>query len=206
MHWRTINQVLGNIDLYWLDFILKGYLGDKDRILDVGCGEGRNLVYCMRQGYDVFGIDKNTDAIKFLRILGRQLKLSDVEARFQVMDMSNLRFPDHSFDVIINSAVLHFANDEEHFLQMFKECLRVLKPGAKLFIRTMTDAHFADNEFAISAQNLSSEYGHRFVLNESLLNRLLCDYPIGWFETPKNVIVGNERSMSVFILEKKNNA
>lgn len=204
MHWRKINQLLGNIDLYWLDFILKGYLGDKDRILDVGCGEGRNLVYCMQQGYDVFGIDKNDDAIKFVRMLGKQLQLSDVEARFQVMDLSKLRFPDQSFDVVINSAVLHFAKDEPHFLQMFAECIRVLKPGAKLFLRTMTDTHLTNQELLKTGQNLSSENEDRFLLNEALLIHLLNDYPVKWFEIPKSVVVGNERSMGVFILEKKN--
>lgn len=204
MHWKAINQLLGNIDLYWLDFILKGYLGDKDRILDVGCGEGRNLIYCMQQGYDVFGVDKNADAITFVRMLGKQLKLSDIEARFQVMDATNLRFPDHSFDVLISSAVLHFARDRSHFLQMFAECIRVLKPGAKLFFRTMTDTYLINQNLPKSAQNLSSEMKGRFILNEALLDHLLNTYPVKWFETPKNVIVGNSRSMSVFILEKNN--
>ena len=69
----TLNQLLGNADLYLLDQILKGRFAPGMRILDVGCGEGRNLVYFIRQGMDVWGIDRNPEALKLLRMYGKSL-------------------------------------------------------------------------------------------------------------------------------------
>lgn len=189
MHWTALNKLLGNIDIYWLDFILKGYLSDDAKILDAGCGEGRNLIYCMQQGYDVFGVDNNNDAIQYLRIVARQFKIPNYEARFQQMDLTNLRFPDSSFDVIISSAVLHFANNKDHFLQMFSEMTRVLKSGGKLFVRCMTENYQEENE--------------RFILGNKLLLFCCEEFNLELMEPGKSVKVGDIRAMGTFLLRKK---
>ena len=48
----------GEIDIYLFDQLLRGRLVPGTRILDVGCGSGRNLVYLLRAGYQVFGVDR----------------------------------------------------------------------------------------------------------------------------------------------------
>lgn len=133
MDWKELNNELGNIDLYWLDFILKGYLHDDAKILDAGCGEGRNLIYCLNNNLDVFGIDQNPEAIQFLKLIAKKNKLQNIDARFQLMKLDKILFPDSSFDVIICSAVLHFAKSEEHFHMMLMELVRLLKPKGKNF-------------------------------------------------------------------------
>jgi ubiquinone/menaquinone biosynthesis C-methylase UbiE len=188
MHWKAINKLLGNIDIYWLDFILKGYLSDDAKILDAGCGEGRNLFYCMQMGYDVFGVDRNPEAIQFLQILAKQFKVPDYEARFQQMDLVRLRFPDNTFDVVISSAVLHFAENQQHFLQMLSEKVRVLKPGGKLFVRSMTENHQIEEE--------------RFTINDELLAYFCKEFGLELMEPVKSVQVGKVRSMGTFFLRK----
>lgn len=200
MHWTAINKLLGNIDLYWLDFILKGHLADDDRILDAGCGEGRNISYCMKLGYDVFGVDINPDALRFVKMLASQYKLPDAEGRFQQMDLTDLRFPDNSFDIVLSSAVLHFARDKAHFLRMLGECVRVLKPGGKLFIRTMTSKGFED----APNQNLTEEGKHRFLLDDDLLAYCMDNFKLEFVEVPKNVVVSDVRSMAAYTFSKQN--
>ncbi len=199
MDWRAINKILGNIDLYWLDFILKGHLPDNAKLLDAGCGEGRNLYYCMQNGYDVFGVDQNPEAIRYIKIIANQLKLDNVDARFQTMNLAKLLFPDETFDVIINSAVLHFAEDRDHFLKMLGECVRVLKPGGKMFIRTMT------NKGLTHEQNLPNKNEDRFLLDDELLEHFCKIYCLEFLETPKNVIVGNVRTMGTYTFTKIKN-
>ena len=60
---KNLNSKLGNIDIYLLDQILKGRFNKGMKILDAGCGEGRNLIYFMREGFTVYGIDENHLAI-----------------------------------------------------------------------------------------------------------------------------------------------
>lgn len=188
MHWKAINKLLGNIDIYWLDFILKGYLPDNAKILDAGCGEGRNLIYCMQMGYDVFGVDQNPDAIQYLHFLAKQFKVPDYQARFQQMDLVKLRFPDKSFDVVISAAVLHFAENRDHFIQMMSEKVRVLKPGGKLFVRCMTENFQEEN--------------NRFILEDELLLYCCDKFDLELLEPAKSVRVTGIRSMGTFILRK----
>ncbi|WP_332912670.1 hypothetical protein [Algoriphagus boritolerans] len=49
MEVTELNQLLGNVDIYLLDQILKGRFSKEMKILDAGCGEGRNAVYFINQ-------------------------------------------------------------------------------------------------------------------------------------------------------------
>ena len=48
---KELNHLLGNIDIYLLDQILKDRFKKSFKILDAGCGEGRNLIYFVRNGF-----------------------------------------------------------------------------------------------------------------------------------------------------------
>jgi tellurite methyltransferase len=97
-------------------------------VFDAGCGGGRNLVYLLRQGYEVFGNDASADAIAKVRALA-------VRADFRHEAIENTSFEDASADVVIASAVLHFARDDAHFEAMVRALWRVLKPGGMFFAR-----------------------------------------------------------------------
>ncbi len=203
MEWKQLNSELGNVDLYWLDFILKGYLPDNAKILDAGCGEGRNLTYCLKNEMDVFGIDQNPEAIYFLKLLAKKYKIHDIDGRFQVMKLDKILFPDTSFDLIICSAVLHFAKSEDHFQMMLSELLRLIKPKGKIFIRTMTDRYLPDK-----TKELESGVFHfpneqtRFVINADDFTADLESLNVKLIEPYKEVVVGTRHTMGTFILEK----
>lgn len=204
MDWKQLNNELGNIDLYWLDFILKGYLPDNAKILDAGCGEGRNLTYCLKNGMDIFGIDQNPDAINFLKFIAKKYEIEDIEARFQVMKLDKVLFPDSTFDIIICSAVLHFAKSEDHFQMMLSELIRLIKPNGKIFIRTMTDLYIAENviELDHNIYQFPNEQ-IRFVVNKDKLLRDLNELNMELIEPLKEVVVQNRHTMGTFMLQYK---
>jgi tellurite methyltransferase len=204
MDWKQLNKELGNIDLYWLDFILKGHLPKDAKILDAGCGEGRNLIYSLQNGMDVFGVDQNPEAIQFLKLISKQYGVQDIEARFQVMKLDKILFSDKTFDMIICSAVLHFANDLEHFNKMIVELNRLLKPNGKIFIRTMTDRYLAEGTVKID-QNIYkfSNEQIRFVVNAEALVGTLKDLGLELIEPFKEVVVQNRHTMGTFMLQSQ---
>ncbi|QCK13646.1 class I SAM-dependent methyltransferase [Mangrovivirga cuniculi] len=120
----------GNTDIYLLDQILKGRFKSTDKILDIGCGEGRNLIWFLKNSFDIHGIDVNPSAIQMLRIYSASLneKYRNEKERFMIGSAGDLPFAPHQFDVILHSAVAHFSENKSQFLNWWKEALRVLKP------------------------------------------------------------------------------
>ena len=62
-----LREQFGEIDVYLFDQLLRGRFVEGMRVLDAGCGAGRNLVYFMRAGFDVWGVDESPDAIARVR-------------------------------------------------------------------------------------------------------------------------------------------
>ena len=204
MDWKQLNSELGNIDLYWLDFILKGYLPDNAKVLDAGCGEGRNLIYCLKNGMDVFGVDQNLEAIEFLKRIAKQFKYDNIDGRFQQMKLDKLVFPPQSFDVIICSAVLHFAESSQHFQQMLSEIIRVLKPGGRLFIRTMTDEYLPEKVISLEEQVYLFPAGQkRYVIQAENFTQQLKKSELALIEPYKEVVVQERHTMGTFMFESQ---
>lgn len=204
MDYQQLNQQLGNIDLYLLDHILKGRFTPEMRLLDVGCGEGRNLVYFIRQGYDVWGIDQDTAALRMLRMYGRSLHPDFDPEKYIEDDAADISLPPKSFDGIISSAVLHFAQDHEHFRRMFAEFDRLLRPGGLLFIRTAMFSGI-ENEAQPLGENgryLLPDGSERYLLSTAMLEDLCQQHACKLVEPLKYVVVHNARSMGSILLQK----
>jgi tellurite methyltransferase len=121
----NVRELFGDIDIYLFDQIQKNRFAPNSRILDAGCGGGRNLVYFLRMGYEVFGIDQSELAIEDVSNLATMIVADFPTDNFQVSTIEKTPFASGAFDVVISSAVLHFAKDETHFNQMFAEMWRV---------------------------------------------------------------------------------
>ncbi len=202
--YRELNKLLGNIDVYLLDYILKGLFPPEYKILDAGCNDGRNLIYFLRSGYDVYGIDLDGEAIQMLRHIARSINRScPVDDRFIIGDVTNMPFSQAQFDAIISSAVLHFAENEEHFLSMVNELTRVLKPGGILFVRMTTNLGISDQIKSLGyGRYLLPDGSERFLLTDTLLQEVMNRFEFQLVEPFKTVIIENQRSMSAFVLRK----
>jgi SAM-dependent methyltransferase len=131
----SLQAQFGQIDIYLFDQLLRGTIAPGMRILDAGCGHGRNLVYVLREGYQVFGIDASTEAIAGLRQVARHLAPALPDGNFQVGPIEAMPFPASFADVVLCNSVLHFAANDAHFDAMVGELWRVLRPGGLLFCR-----------------------------------------------------------------------
>ena len=129
----TLRDTFGDIDIYVFDQLLRGRIPPTARVLDAGCGNGRNLVYLLRAGYDVQAVDADPAAVAFVRDLAAQIAPTLPATNFRVEEIDALTVPDATIDVVMSSAVLHFARDTAHFERMVRRMWRALAPGG-LFI------------------------------------------------------------------------
>ena len=130
-----LREQLGGVDIYLIDQLMKGRLAPGSRLLDVGCGGGRNLELFLRHGYEVFAVDRERRAARQTQALSVELGAERPGGWVSQQEASSLGFAPHSFDVVVSSALLHFARDREHFGAMLVEMWRVLAPGGLLFVR-----------------------------------------------------------------------
>src|SRR5580704_8571452 len=128
---HDLQKQFGAIDIYLFDQLLRGRIAPGMLIFDAGCGHGRNLVYLLRAGYEVFGVDEDPRAIEAVRRLAAGLPPEN----FRVEAVEAMSFPDAFADVVLSSAVLHFARDDDQFDAMLRGTWRVLNPGGLFFCR-----------------------------------------------------------------------
>ncbi len=197
----SFNQYFGNIDIYLLDQILKNRFHRDMKVLDAGCGEGRNLIYFLNAGYTVYGIDKDGLAIEMLRFIAASTRPDLDGDHFSISQLESLPFEDGFFDLVICSAVLHFAENEQHFITMFRELSRCAKPGGMLFIRTASDMGIEEKIIPRgSGKFLLPDGSVRFLLTRTLLNDLIEEHSLSYLEPFKTVNVNDTRCMSTLVL------
>jgi SAM-dependent methyltransferase len=199
----TVREQFGDIDVYLFDQILKGRFSSDMKILDAGCGSGRNLVYFLRQGYEVFGVDQNPQAVKQIQTLAKMLAPNLSENNFQISAIEKMPFPNEHFDAVISSAVLHFAGNEPHFYEMLDEMWRVLKSGGLFFARLASSIGIEDRIQPIENRRfLLPDGSERFLVDENLLTSVTNQLGGVWLEPLKTTNVQNLRSMSTWVLQK----
>jgi len=196
MNSKELKQEIGNIDIYLLDQILKERFNSTNKILDAGCGSGRNLQYFINNNFDVYGIDSNENRINSLK------NLNNIQ-NFKVAKLESIPFNKDYFDYIICNAVLHFANNEIHFFKMFSELFRVLKTNGTLFIRMTSDFGIENlvNKIENGVYNIP-DGSTRFLLTNTILEKLKNKYNFDFIEPLKTVNVNNLRCMSTLIIKK----
>lgn len=203
MEINDLNRLLGNVDIYLLDQILKGRFTKAMKILDAGCGEGRNAVYFIQKDYPVFGIDPNEVAIQYCRYLATSLNTRFDSHRFQVGRLEAIPFHSGAFDAVICSAVLHFAENVDNFWQMIQEIHRVLKSGGVFWFR-MTTAFGGILEQSQAMGNgkyVLPDGSERFIFLPAYVNKLE-KMGFRFLEPLKTVLIPGQREMGVFVLEK----
>jgi SAM-dependent methyltransferase len=132
---RELRAQFGDIDIYLFDQILRGRFDARSRVLDAGCGDGRNLIYLLQRGFACYGVDEDATAIEVIRRDAARLAPQIPTDHFVVASVEQLPYADRTMDAVLASAVLHFARDEEHWIRMVQEMWRVLAPNGLLFAR-----------------------------------------------------------------------
>jgi tellurite methyltransferase len=199
----NLQQWFGGIDIYLFDQLLKGQLNPQMTVLDAGCGGGRNLTYFLRSGYEVCGVDQSPESINAIRNLAAQLSPNLPPNNFRVEAVERMSFADAQFDLVISSAVLHFARDEAHWLAMVREMWRVLKPGGIFFARLASTIGIESEVEHIEDRRYHLPDGStRFLVDEQMLLATTDSLGAQWLEPLKTVVVQHMRSMSNWCLRK----
>ncbi len=159
----------GEIDIYLFDQLTRGRFDQRPRVLDAGCGDGRNLLYLLRRGFTCFGIDRDPAAIERLRACAAQLAPALSPDHFQAGQIDQLPWADASVDAVICSAVLHFASDLAHFDRMCAEMWRVLAAGGMFFGRLASNIGIEDLVGAAGRRVRLPDGSERFVVDQALL-------------------------------------
>jgi tellurite methyltransferase len=199
----TLQQQFGQIDIYLFDQLLKGRIAPGMRILDAGCGGGRNIVYFLRSGYEVYAADADVTAINGIRSLARKLAPALPETNFRVEAVENMSFDDACADVVISNTVLHFARDDAHFEAMLRGSWRVLKPGGLFFCRLGSSIGMETQVKHIAGRRYWSPDGsERYLVDEAVL-AAAAERMGGELADPlKTTVVQNQRSMTTWVLRK----
>jgi SAM-dependent methyltransferase len=199
----AIQDLFGDIDIYLFDQLARGRLDHRRRVLDAGCGSGRNLRYFIAHGYDCRGIDRDSSAIAELRRDAQSLGRDDADARFLVGDVESLPWSDHAFDAVISSAVLHFAADHRHFGLMVEEMWRVLAPGGLLFARLASTIGL-EGFGGLAGQVVRLPDGSdRFVVDEAMLVEWTAQLGGHLADPLKTTNVQNLRAMTTWCVVKE---
>jgi SAM-dependent methyltransferase len=198
----SVQEQFGQIDIYVFDQILRGNIAPDMRVLDAGCGYGRNLVHLLREGCEIFALDADADGVEHVRRLSASLDTRLPAENFQVGPIERMPFPDGFADVVICNAVLHFARDERHFRAMLTELWRVLRPGGMLFCRLGSrigmDFHrLRDNIFLVGD---GSEW---FLVDEEMLLGLTEEMNGVLVDPLKTTIVQDYRCMTTWVTRKR---
>jgi SAM-dependent methyltransferase len=200
---RDLISEFGQIDIYVFDQLLRGRLTPEMRILDAGCGGGRNLVYFFRHGFDIFGVDSDSHAVMSVRAIAQRLAPRLPAENFRIEPVEQMSFADHFADAVLSSAVLHFARDEGHFDAMLREMWRVLKPGGLLFCRLASDIGMETRMQRIEGRRfLLPDGSQRFLVNESMLLDLTRELGGSLVDPLKTTIVQDQRCMTTWVLRK----
>ena len=201
---QTLQDQFGQIDIYLFDQLLRGRIPRGSRILDAGCGSGRNLVYFLREGYEVFAADRDPLAVEETRRLADALAPALPAANFRVEAVEEMSFPDRFATVVVLSAVLHFARDEEHFRAMALGAWRVLAPGGLFFCRLASTIGMESQVQRVSGRRyLLPDGSERFLVDEGLLMNLTNELGGRLLDPLKTTVVQNQRSMTTWILRKR---
>jgi len=192
----------GGIDIYLFDLLLKGRITPEMKLLDAGCGGGRNLTYFFRTGFDVSGVDQSAAAIAEIQSRASTLAPNLPRENFRREAVEKMSFDDSTFDVVLSSAVLHFARDENHWREMVREMWRVLKPGGILFARLASTMGIDGIRLIEGRRYHLPDGSERFLVDEEMLLRETESIGGQWLEPFKTVVVHHQRAMSNWILRK----
>ena len=199
-----LQEQFGQIDIYLFDQLLKGRITPGMRILDAGCGSGRNIVYFLREGYEVYAADADPAAVEQVRSAARTLAPGLPKSNFRVESVERMSFDDVCADVVICNTVLHFARDDAQFESMLRGAWRALKPGGLFFSRLGSTIGMESQVKRIEGRRHQSPDGsERYLVDAPLLETWTERLGAELADPLKTTVVHQLRAMTTWVLWKK---
>lgn len=204
--WHPLSDLerqFGQIDIYLFDQLLRGRIRPGMHVLDAACGGGRNLIYLLQSGFEVYATDGDSASVDAVRRLARQLAPHLPQDNFRVEPVERMTFADAFADVVLSSAVLHFARDDAQFDAMVREMWRVLKPGGMLFCRLASSIGMEDRVRPVGGRRFVLPDGsERYLVDEEMLMEVTARLGGRLLDPLKTTIVQNQRCMTTWVVRK----
>lgn len=197
-----LREQFGELDIYLFDQLLRGRFDARRRILDAGCGGGRNLPYFLARGFEIYAIDEDAGAAAAARRLAARLAPALPADHFRQGALHELPWPDGGMDAVVCSAVLHFARDRAHFERMVGEMWRVLAPGGLFFARLASSIGIEPLLAATVGRVRLPDGSDRFVVDEPLLLETTRRLGGDLIDPIKTTNVQNLRCMTTWVVQK----
>ena len=200
-----LDTEFGGIDIYLFDQLLRGRIRGGDRVMDAGCGWGRNLVYLIREGVEVFGFDADADAIAEVRRLSAELAPRLPQENFRVETLQQSSFEDGCATVVICSAVLHFARDTAEFEAMLLGTWRLLAAGGMFFCRLASSIGIEREAVLLGPdprRHRLPDGTARFLVDEPYLMDLTDRLGGKLLDPLKTTVVQGQRAMTTWVVRK----
>ena len=199
----NLDRIFGSIDIYLFDQLLRGRISRGSRILDAGCGSGRNIRYLLDAGHDVSAVDSDPNALSDALRLAADLNASLPPANFRREPVEALSFPDNSMDVVISIAVLHFAASDDQFEAMLRSMWRVLAPGGLFFCRLASNIGMETRmTLRQGRRHLLPDGSERYLVDERLLLEWTERLGGRLLDPLKTTIVQDQRCMTTWVMRK----
>ncbi|MFN2447359.1 MAG: class I SAM-dependent methyltransferase [Vicinamibacterales bacterium] len=199
----AICESFGAIDIYLFDQLQKGRFDGRSRVLDAGCGDGRNLVHLLRCGFTCFAIDREVVAVDHVRSLASALAPTLPRENFRVGELDALPWADRTMDTLICSAVLHFSRDKAHFARVVTELWRVLAPDGLFFARLASTIGIEDRvTHSGNGYALLPDGSERFVVDEATLMQWTARLGGELLDPLKTTVVQEQRAMTTWVMRK----
>jgi len=113
------------------------------KVLDLGCGSGRHLVFLAKHGFDTYGIDIAKYGVSMSR---NWLKEEELKANLKVCDIyKKLPYKDNFFDAIVSTRTLHHEKIGK-IRKLIKEMERILRKNGLIFITVLNFKYIPKNE------------------------------------------------------------
>jgi tellurite methyltransferase len=199
---NDLQQCFGDIDIYVFDQLLRGRVPRGARVFDAGCGSGRNLVYLLRAGHEVFGVDADPRAIRAVQSLAAALAPTLPLDNFRAEPLERHTFPDAFVDVVISSAVLHFARDDEQFAAMLAGAWRVLKPGGVCVCRLASTIGMEHRVLIEGRRHRLPDGSERYLVDAPQLLDLTRKLGGELIDPLKTTVVHNQRCMTTWVVRR----
>jgi SAM-dependent methyltransferase len=198
-----LTSLFGAIDIYLFDQLARGAFDERRRLLDAGCGSGRNLPYFLQRGFEVCAADVDPAAVARVRRIFAALAPALPAENVQQAPVETLPWPDGRFDVVVASALLHFADDEAHFGRMMEGMWRVVAPGGLFFARLASSIGLEPQLPATRGRMRLPDGSDRFVVDEALLGEWVARLAAMQTDPLKTTVVQGQRAMTTWCLEKR---
>lgn len=198
----ALSEQFGQIDIYVFDQLLRGNIRPGMRVLDAGCGFGRNLVYLLREGFDIHAVDANPEAVAYVRQLAADLHPQLPAANVREALLDQLPLGSAAMDVVLCNSVLHFAQGHAHFRALLQELWRVLKPGGLLFCR-LGSRIGTDFEAVGDGRYITGDGACWYLVDEAQLLALTAELGGELADPLKTTLLQGRRCMTTWVLRKR---